>query len=142
MKVLFDTNVVLDVLLDRHPFRDTAAQLIAKVERKELKGVLGATTLTTLYYLVAKVSGKEAARSAVRDVLVLFEIAAVDRSVLARAIDSPLADFEDAVLVEAGALEGVEAVVTRDPDGFRESRFRVFSPQELHAASGSIQEAR
>jgi predicted nucleic acid-binding protein len=130
--------VVLDVLLDRQPFRDTAAQLVAKVERKELTGVLGATTLTTLYYLVAKVLGKDAARSAVRDVLSLFEIAPVDKTVLSQAIDSPLGDFEDAVLMESGAMTGIDAVVTRDPNGFRGGRLQVFSPQELNAAAGSL----
>ncbi|HKI00558.1 MAG TPA: PIN domain-containing protein [Thermoanaerobaculia bacterium] len=136
MKVLFDTNVVLDVLLDRHPFRDAAAELIARVERKELTGVLGATTLTTLYYLVAKASGKEAALSAVRDVLSLFHIAAVDKKVLSGAVESSIKDFEDAVLIEAGALEDVDAVVTRDPAGFQDGRLRVLSPQQLQAALG------
>jgi len=136
VKVLFDTNVVLDVLLDRHPFRDAAAELIARVERKELTGVLGATTLTTLYYLVAKASGKEAALSAVRDVLSLFHIAAVDKKVLSGAVESSIKDFEDAVLIEAGALEDVDAVVTRDPAGFQDGRLRVLSPQQLQAALG------
>jgi hypothetical protein len=44
VKILFDTNVVLDVVLDRQPFRDIAAKLVARVERKDLVGVLGATT--------------------------------------------------------------------------------------------------
>lgn len=134
MRVLFDTNVVLDVLLDRAPFRETAAQLVARVERNELTGILGATTLTTIYYLVTKASGRETARSAVRDLLGLFQIAAVDRQVLAAAVESPLKDLEDAVLVEAGRLESVDAVVTRDPEDFRNGDLRIFSPQELNAA--------
>ncbi|HEX9945343.1 MAG TPA: PIN domain-containing protein [Thermoanaerobaculia bacterium] len=136
MKVLFDTNVVLDVLLNRAPFRDIAAQLVARVERKELVGVLGATTLTTLYYLVAKASGKKAARSAVRDLINLFEIAAVDRQVLARALESPIKDFEDAVLVQAVASAEVDAVVTRDPEDFQGSSLQIFSPQRLQGILG------
>jgi predicted nucleic acid-binding protein len=134
VRVLFDTNVVLDVVLDRQPFRDTAAQLLASVERKELTGFLGATTLTTLYYLIAKASGPATARSTVRNLLDIFQVAAVDRQILARAVDSPLGDFEDAVLAEAGISQSVEAVVTRDPDGFKGSRLTVLSPQELQAA--------
>ena len=133
MRVLFDTNVVLDVLLDRKPFRDTAAQLVARVERKELIGFLGATTLTTIYYIVAKASGRETARSAVRDLIGFFQVAAVDRSVLSAAIESPIKDFEDAVLIEASDMEAVDAVVTRDPDGFQDSRLQLFSPQQLEA---------
>ncbi len=137
MKVLFDTNVVLDVLLDRRPFREVAAQLLARVERKELIGVLGATTLTTIHYLVAKATDGEMARSAVRDLINLFQIAAVDRRVLSMAVESPVKDFEDAVLVEAGLVEVVDAVVTRDPDDFRNSGIKVLSPQQLDEALSS-----
>ena len=136
MKVLFDTNVVLDVLLNREPFRDVAALLVARVERKELIGVLGATTLTTIYYLVAKASGGESARSTVRDLVSLFEIAGVDRQILVKAVESPLKDFEDAVLAEAGRAAFVDAVVTRDPDGFEDSGVQVLSPQQLQATLG------
>jgi len=57
----------------------------------------------------------------------------VDRRVLSAAIGSPIKDFEDAVLIEAGDMEAVDAVVTRDPDGFQEGRLRILSPQQLEA---------
>jgi hypothetical protein len=85
---------------------------------------------------VAKASGVRAARSAVRDLIDLFQIAPVDRDVLSRAVASPLKDFEDAVLAEAGMASVVDAVVTRDPDGFKASRLTVLSPQQLHATFG------
>ncbi|MFH1113104.1 MAG: PIN domain-containing protein, partial [Pseudomonadota bacterium] len=47
MKVVFDTNIVLDVLLDREPFSTSAALLFSKVERGDLDGCLCATTITT-----------------------------------------------------------------------------------------------
>lgn len=135
MKVLFDTNVVLDVVLSRPPFHETAAQLVAQVELGKLAGALGATTLTTIYYLTAKVSGKAQARATVKSLVALFEIAPVDRDVLTRAADGPLADFEDAVLHEAGVALGVDAIVTRDPQGFRGGSLPIFSPEELKNAS-------
>ncbi|MFL6196837.1 MAG: type II toxin-antitoxin system VapC family toxin [Thermoanaerobaculia bacterium] len=131
MKVLFDTNVVLDVVLDRQPFRDVAAELLARVERKELAGFVGATTITTFYYLVARASSQQVARSAVRDLIGLFQVAPVDREVLSLAAASSMKDFEDAVLCEAGALAGADAVVTRNPQDFQGSRLKVFSPQAL-----------
>jgi len=97
---------------------------------------LGATTLTTIYYLVAKASGGESARSTVRDLVSLFEIAGVDRQILVKAVESPLKDFEDAVLAEAGRAAFVDAVVTRDPDGFEDSGVQVLSPQQLQATLG------
>ena len=78
MRVLFDTNVILDVLLNRKPFHDSAAPLFAKVEHGDLTGVLGATTLTTIHYLMAKALGKAVARTTVRKLIKLFHVAAVD----------------------------------------------------------------
>lgn len=126
MKVLIDTSVVLDVILNRQPFRESSSQVPAMAERGEMVRVLGATTLTTLFYLIAKVSGKDAARSVIRDLIGLFEIAAVDREILKNTVDSDLADFEDAVLCEVGTACDVDAIVTRDPAGFEAVAFRSF----------------
>jgi predicted nucleic acid-binding protein len=54
MRILFDTNAVLDVLLDRKPFSTTAVQLLARVEHGQLAGCLGATTVTTLFYTLCR----------------------------------------------------------------------------------------
>ena len=65
MKVLFDTNVVLDVLLDREPFASVAAQLLSLADKGRIQGVLCATTVTTIHYLATKAVGRrQAARRA------------------------------------------------------------------------------
>ena len=61
MKILFDTNVILDVLLDREPFSSIAAKLFSRVETGEITGYVCATTITTLHYLTRKVVGDELA---------------------------------------------------------------------------------
>ncbi|MBA3260765.1 MAG: PIN domain-containing protein [Gemmatimonadales bacterium] len=62
MRVLFDTNVILDVLLARAPHVGPATALLDKVAANELDGVLGATTITTIHYLATRVVGKLQAR--------------------------------------------------------------------------------
>ena len=57
MKILLDTNIVLDVLMDRMPFADAATELFSKVEDGTIIGYLCATTITTVYYLAAKTIG-------------------------------------------------------------------------------------
>jgi len=54
VKVLFDTNIILDVLLNREPFVELSASLVSLVEAGEIKGYLCATTLTTIDYLISK----------------------------------------------------------------------------------------
>ena len=58
MKVLFDTNIILDVLLNREPFVANSALLMGYVESEVIEGYLCATTITTLDYLLSKALNK------------------------------------------------------------------------------------
>lgn len=131
MKVLFDTNVVLDVMLDRKPFVKVAAQLFSRVETGGITGFLGATTITTIHYLATRTVGSNQALIEIGKLFKLFEIAPVNRAVLESAILLRFSDFEDAVLHEAAYHVGVDSIVTRDLKGFEQSLLSVYSPEEL-----------
>lgn len=133
MKVLFDTNVVLDLLLARAPFASVAAALTARVEQQQIEGYLCATSLTTIHYLVAKTAGQKTAIQAIHTLLQLFKIAPVNQLVLAKAAVSGFRDFEDAVLHESGCQCNAQILVTRNPKDFRLSQLLIQSPQELEA---------
>lgn len=134
MRVLFDTNVVLDVLLERQPHAPAAIWLFAQAERGRLDGLLGATTLTTIHYLARKVLGEEAARDHLGILLRLFGVAPVTRAVLEDALALPFGDFEDAVLHEAARHAGAEGIVTRNPADFTSATLSIYTPVELRAA--------
>ncbi len=134
MKVLFDTNVVLDHLLERKPFVDAAEQLLSLVDSGRIDGVICSTTATTIHYLASKGVGEPAAMEYLRKLLAIFDVACVDRGVLLGALDSGFSDFEDAVLHEAACRAGAAAIVTRDGKDFVRSTLPVFDPVELLAA--------
>ena len=131
MNILFDTNVVLDVLLDRKPFSAPASVIFSWVEEGDFIGFLGATTVTTIFYLATKVVGSKKAEEEISKLLSIFAIAPVNRAVLEAAIDSKFADFEDAVLYESARHANVQAIVTRDTVGFKNAEIPVYSPEEL-----------
>jgi predicted nucleic acid-binding protein len=131
MKILFDTNIILDELLERTPFYKHADQLFAAVERQQLVGLLAATTVTTIYNLTARVVGTDTAQHAVSRLLLLFEIAPVSYPVLASALSLPFRDYEDAVIHEAARLAGVDGIVTRDGADFRGASLPVYTPEAL-----------
>ena len=133
MRVLFDTNVILDLLLEREPFADAAAALLARAELGAVTGFVGATTVTTIHYLATKVIGREAARDAISSLMSILHVAAVSGPVLDAALQSPLEDFEDAVLLEAGRAAGADAVVTRDLRDFAAADIPIHHPTELLA---------
>lgn len=134
MRVLFDANVILDALLARQPFAADATQLMAMAERKIIDGLLCATTVTTLYYILAKATSDAVARSRITGLLGLYDSAAVNRSVLQSALHLSFYDYEDAVLHEAAQLAGADAIVTRNGRDFRQATLRIYSPAELLAA--------
>ena len=140
MNVLFDTNVILDALLDREPWAEPAVDLFDRVEAGGLIGHLGATTLTTIHYIARRNVGTTAAQKITKYLLQLFEVAPVNRAVLEGALALGFEDFEDAVLHEAGRLAGATAVVTRDTSGLSAAALRVYAPDTLLAALETAEE--
>ncbi len=76
---LIDTNVVLDVLLDRQPHVAGSAAVWAAVETGISKGFLAAHAITTIHYLVRKELGIAKAKGTVSAMLRVFEVATVER---------------------------------------------------------------
>jgi len=131
MKILFDTNVILDVMLDRTPFSEPACQLLSLVERGDISGIICATTVTTIHYLATKILGQKESKNTIRELITLFEIASVNRTVVEKAIRSQFTDFEDSVIHQAAIHSGAVAITTRDSKGFKQSNVPVYSPVEL-----------
>ena len=131
MIVLFDINVVLDVLLRREPHAAPAVRLFSAVEQGDLSGILAASTLPTIYYVATKTVGAARARAHLRSLLKLFTVAPVNRAILEDALTLPFSDYEDAILHEAARHAGAAGVVTRNLKDFVRATLRVYSPDEL-----------
>jgi len=129
MRLLLDTNVVLDVLLGRTPHVETSALVWAAVERRGIEGLLSAHAVTTIHYLVCKEHGGAKANRTTASLLEIFEVAPVTGDVIRQALTLAWPDFEDAVTVEAAHLAACDAIVTRHPKGFRRSPVRIFTPE-------------
>lgn len=133
MRVVVDTNIVLDVLLEREPFVNAAVDIFSLAEQSKVVAFLCATTITTVDYLLTRSLPVSAARDALRKLISIFEIAAVNRPVIERALGSKISDFEDAVLAEAGLMAGADSIVTRNTKDFAGSALKVFEPSEFLA---------
>jgi predicted nucleic acid-binding protein len=132
-RVLFDVNVLLDVLLDRKPFADASSAVWAAVERGEADGVISAHAVTTLHYLNAKSVGVHMATETTEALLSVFEVAAIDEHVLRSAVALEWRDFEDAVTAAGARRAKCDAVITRNPRDFKGAPVRVLTPPEAMA---------
>ncbi len=127
-RVLLDTNVVLDFLLDRAPFADAAAALWKANEQGRIEVYVSVITPVNIYYIARKLKGATAARRLVESLLAACHICGPDRDLLLSALTLPLKDFEDAVQVVSAQAEALDALVTRDPKDFEGVNFRILSP--------------
>lgn len=131
MRVLLDTNVVLDVLLNRQPWVKDAAAVWQANDDGRIMAYLTASTFTDIFYIARKVTDIAGARQAVRTCLEAFEICDVTRHTLQLAETLPGNDFEDNLQIACATLQNLDAIVTRDKAGFQSLSMAVFEPADL-----------
>lgn len=131
MKILLDTNVVLDLLLEREPFVLTTEKLVDHVEKGKIHGALCATTITTVHCIAVKSIGARPTERAIAKLLALFEIAPVHRLVLQSALESRFPDFEDAVIYHSARQINAQGIVTRNIKDFKKATLRIYTPEDL-----------
>lgn len=131
MRVLFDTNVILDLFLDRDPFADAAAELWQANADGRLEGFVSAITPVNLFYIARRMRERSVAFQAVQAVLAAMSVCPVDQATLQTALTLPFRDYEDAVQHASAASNGLDAIVTRNVKDFTGATVPVFSPTEL-----------
>lgn len=131
MRVLLDTNVVLDVLLKREPWVADSAAAWGASDEGRIIGHITATTLTDIFYVSRKLAGLEVARQAVRTCLDAFEVCAVDREALEQADAMSGNDFEDNLQIACAVIANLDAIITRNKDDFENAPTPALSPSEL-----------
>ena len=132
MRVLVDTNIMLDALLEREPFVRDARPLLEAIDSGQIEGYVTATTLTNIFYIVRRQTRSiERARESVSQTLVAMQICSVDSDILEAAFASNLTDFEDAVQLACAIAENLDAIITRKPQDFAGATFPILSASEL-----------
>jgi predicted nucleic acid-binding protein len=131
MKILLDTNVILDILLDREPFAETAVLLFKAAHKKEIPMFMTATTVTDLYYITRKEKGKSKALDFIGELIGIVDVVSVDKNIIVEALRTDLTDFEDAIQVCSANREGIATIVTRNEKDFIGSGLNMQSPSEF-----------
>jgi predicted nucleic acid-binding protein len=129
MTVLLDTNVLLDVLLDRAHAKD-GLFLLDRSQEGAMDGTVTPTVLTNTFYVGRSTVGGAVARDFVESALSFLDIASVSHAGAVRAVRR-YDDFEDGVIGEAAAESGTDVICTRNADDFGPARPQVLTPREL-----------
>ena len=132
MIVLIDTNVVLDVLLQREPYFQDAARINVLSEKGYMNGYISASAVTDIFYIAKKETKSRAtARELLKNLLKTIHVAAVTQDSILEALDLQWNDFEDSVQYVTGKNISANYIITRNPADFANSQVKVLSPEEF-----------
>jgi predicted nucleic acid-binding protein len=131
MKVLIDTDVVLDLLLDRQPFVQEAMELWEANRLGRFEGYITSIVPINVFYIIRKLQDIKAARKAVSRLLAAFQVCLVDHSALQIALTLPFTDYEDAVQHASAEANQIEIIVTRNLKDYSNATLTVFVPADF-----------
>ena len=134
MKVMIDTNVVLDVLLERQPFFQASYEVMKRSALEEIEGFVSATAATDIFYLLRRALGeRRAAKETFEKLTRLVGFADARGEDVYAAMASNMEDFEDALLAAIAQRCRMDCIVTRNTKDFRESPVKALTPEEFLA---------
>ena len=128
MKVFLDTNILLDVLLDRKPFCEPSSKLWRLAECGRIEAVISAISINNVFYIVRKYAGKDAAQRTVEVMNVNFSVFPLTQDIIGRAIAAKLPDFEDSIQFFSAVACEADYIITRNAKDFPQDSIPVLSP--------------
>ena len=130
MRIMIDTNVILDCLLDRQPFADDAQEILEQCARGKHEGCILASTVTDIFYIAEKYMDD------IHELYLLMDelleellLIALSRRDLMLAVDRRELDFEDCVLSVCAESAGCDVIVTRNLKDFKNSNVMAVLPK-------------
>ena len=133
MKVLLDTNVVMDVLCHRQPHYEKSAEVMELCRIQLIEGIICSQSFATIAYVLGKQVDNEELYIKLNGLLRLCNISRVDSDVITSAIDAKRPDFEDAVQYYSAQTVNADCIISRDKTGFKGMSLPIFTPTEFMA---------
>ena len=131
MRVLLDTNVVLDFVLARQPFFVKVDENFVKLQNDEFEAFVSPITPINVFYTTRKEKDKTVAFAAIEELLKLVQITKSDNRIFQNALLLGFKDYEDAVQHECALAENLDAIVTRNTKDYKNSSIKVYTPTEF-----------
>ena len=130
MRIMIDTNVVLDVLLRREPFFQTSYEVMKQSALEQVEGFVSATAATDIFYLLRRaLKDPRAARDSLEKLMQLVGFADALGEDVHTAVVSNMTDFEDALVAAIAQRCCMDYIVTRNTRDFAESPVKALTPQ-------------
>ena len=131
IKILIDTNVIIDYLANREPYADQAERIIDMCADGEVTGIITANSVTDIYYIMQKQAGRSKAMDGLRALLDVLDIAEVGKRDILNAADLNMDDFEDALVATCAKRINAQYIISRNIKDYSNSPVSAIMPQKF-----------
>ena len=132
MRILADTNVIIDALTSREPWKESAEKIFLMAAEDRIEMYITASSATDIYYLVRKyLHNAETAKQVMEKLYSLVRILEVTANDCIDALVSPISDYEDAVVEKVASGKGIDYIVTRNIKDYQAGRTKVILPDDF-----------
>ena len=132
MKLLIDTNIILDAMMNREPWAKSAQDVILAIAEDKAEGCITASSVTDIYYLLSKhLRDKEQRKQALASLFAIVNVLDVNSADCEKALDLPMSDYEDALLASCGKRHKVDLIITRNKKHYNSSPINAVEPDEV-----------
>lgn len=131
MRILLDTNIILDIALRREPHFTFSVQAFKAIDNKIIFGFVTATTITDIYYIAKREKGHQIALDFISNLIEIIDIIGIDRNIIIKSLVSQINDFEDAIQSISSLLNNIDYIITRNQKDFSKSDIKALTPVEF-----------
>lgn len=130
-KILIDTNVLLDYLLERDSFFEDAKKVILSCTEGDTKGCIAAHSISNMFFILRKDYTASERREILSSLCTIFDVEGIDKAkLLAGLANEEFSDFEDCLQMECAKSYGAEYIVTRNVADYSASEIKAILPSE------------
>ena len=130
-KILIDTNVLLDYLLEREPFFEDAKKVILSCTDGETKGCIAAHSISNMFFILRKDYNAKERREVLLNLCKIFDVEGIDKAKLISGLQNEnFSDFEDCLQMECAKSYEADYIVTRNVSDYSTSEIKAILPSE------------
>ena len=130
-KILIDTNVLLDYLLEREPFFDDAKEVILSCTDGNVKGCIAAHSISNMFFILRKDYNAKERREVLLNLCKIFDVEGIDKAKLISGLgNDAFSDFEDCLQMECAKSYEADYIVTRNVSDYETSEIKAITPKD------------
>ena len=131
MKVLIDTNVILDVLYKREGFYEDSLNIWKLCETRKIDGYISALSIPNIVYILRRELDPEKTLEVINNINLVFKIYDLKSEIIMQAAEKKTKDYEDALQMVTAQKLKASFIVTRNIKDFIGSKIIAVKPSEL-----------